>query len=125
MSKEKEFDGCDGALWHVEIKQENNEIRHEVDSIIYNYRDRTIEPDDLGFKYHVLTYKEDKTEAEVMRAYIGDVAFFINNHARAGYNGLMVKNKSIPKKYIKEMFKKILTNWEFSDKIIGDIVRQV
>lgn len=122
---DNQFDGCDGALWYVEVKQEQNEIRHEVDSTIYNYKDRCVEPDDLGFKYHILTYKEDRTEAEVMRAYIGDVAFFINNHARAGYNGLMVKNKSIPKKDIKEMFKKILTNWEFSDKIIRNVIKQV
>jgi hypothetical protein len=120
-----EFDGCDGALWYVEVTQENNEIRHEVDSTIYNYQDKQVEPDELGFKYHILTYKEDRTEAEVIRAYIGDVGFFIRNHARAGYNGLMVKNKCIPKKTVKEMFKKILTNWEFSDKMIRNVIKQV
>ena len=120
-----EFDGCDGALWYVEVKEEDFEIKHEVDSTIYRYQDRNIQPDELGFKYHILTYKEDKTEAEVIRAYIGDVAFFINNHARAGYNGLMVKNKSIPKKDVKEMFKKILTNWEFSDTMIRSVIKQV
>ena len=120
-----EFDGCDGALWYVEVKKDEYEETHEVDSTIYRYQDRHVEPDELGFKYHILTYKEDKSEAEVMRAYIGDVAFFINNHARAGYNGLMVKNKSIPKKDVKEMFKKILTNWQFPDRIIRTVIKQV
>lgn len=120
-----QFDGCDGALWYVEVTKQNDEVMHEVDSTIYNYQDKRVEPDDLGFKYHILTYKEDKTEAEVIKAYIGDVAFFINNHARAGYNGLMVKNKSIPKKDVKEMFKKILTNWEFPDKMIRSVIKQV
>lgn len=120
-----QFDGCDGALWYVEVTKQNDEIMHEVDSTIYNYQDKRVEPDDLGFKYHILTYKEDRTEAEVIKAYIGDVAFFINNHARAGYNGLMVKNKSIPKKDVKEMFKKILTNWEFPDKMIRSVIKQV
>ena len=120
-----EFDGCDGALWYVEVKEEDFEIKHEVDSTIYRYQDRNIQPDELGFQYHVLTYKEDKTEAEVMKAYIGDVSFFISNHARAGYNGLMVKNKSVPKKDVKEMFKRILTNWQFPDKIIRSVVKQV
>jgi len=120
-----EFDGCDGALWYVEVTKDEYEVRHEVDSTIYKYQDRSVEPDELGFKYHILTYKEDKSEAEVMRAYIGDVAFFINNHARAGYNGLMVKNKSIPKKDVKEMFKKILTNWQFPDTMIRSVIKQV
>ena len=120
-----QFDGCDGALWYVEVTKQNDEVMHEVDSTIYNYQDKRVEPDDLGFKYHILTYKEDRTEAEVIKAYIGDVAFFINNHARAGYNGLMVKNKSIPKKDVKEMFKKILTNWEFPDKMIRSVIKQV
>ena len=120
-----EFDGCDGALWYVEVTKDEHEVKHEVDSTIYKYQDRSVEPDELGFKYHILTYKEDKSEAEVMRAYIGDVAFFINNHARAGYNGLMVKNKSIPKKDVKEMFKKILTNWQFPDRMIRSVIKQV
>ena len=120
-----EFEGCDGALWYVEVNKKEHEVTHEVDSTIYRYQDRKVEPDELGFKYHVLTYKEDKSEAEVLSAYIGDVAFFINNHARAGYNGLLVKNKSIPKKDVKEMFKKILTNWEFPDKMIRSVIKQV
>jgi len=120
-----EFEGCDGALWHVEVKVEENEVKHEVDSTIYRYNDKYIEPDELGFMYHVLRYKEDKTDAEVLSAYIGDVSHFVTNHAKAGYNGLLVKTKSVPKKTIKEMFRKILTNWEFSPKIISAVIKQV
>lgn len=118
-----EYDNCDGALWYVDLTQEKE--NREVDSTIYRYEDRKVEPDELGYKYHVLTYKEDRSEAEVMSAYIGDVKHFICNHASAGYNGLMVKNKIVPKKDVKEMFKKILTNWEFSDKMIRSVVKQV
>jgi len=108
-------------LWYID----SNQDQIDVDTTIYRYVDRVLEPDELGFKYHILTYKEDKSEAEVLKAYIGDVGFFIKNHARAGYNGLMVKNKCIPKKTVKEMFKKILTNWEFSDKMIRGVIKQV
>lgn len=121
----KEFDGCDGVLWRIDVKVNQDRIEHEVDSTIYRYQDSNIQPDDLGFIYHVLRYKEDKSDAEVLSAYIGDVAHFINNNAKAGYNGLMVKNKSVPKKTVKEMFRKILTNWEFSPKIINAVVKQV
>ena len=120
-----EFEGCDGVLWHIDVKVNKDRIEHEVDSTIYRYTDSKVEPDELGYMYHVLTYKEDKSEAEVLKAYIGDVGFFVSNHARAGYNGLMVKNKSVPMKTIKEMFRKVLTNWEFSPKIINAVVKQV
>lgn len=119
-----EFEGCDGALWYVTAKKVGDEIQCEVDSTIYNYKDRKVEPDELGFYYHILTYKEDRSEVETLSAYIGDVAYFISNHAKAGYNGLIVKNKSVPKKDIKQMFKKILTNWEFSPKIIRETINQ-
>jgi hypothetical protein len=120
-----EFEGCDGVLWHIEVKINDNGVEHEVDSTIYKYPASNIEPDELGFKYHILRYKEDKSDVEVLTAYIGDVAHFVNNHARAGYNGLLVKNKCVPKKTVKEMFRRILTNWDFSPKIISSVVKQV
>jgi len=119
---QKEFDSCDGALWHV-VQAEDVA---EVDSTVYSYKDKYIEPDDLGYKYHILTYKEDDHDsAEVLCAYIGDVKHFIDNYAKAGYNGMMVKDKAIPKKDIKQMFRKILSNWEFPANTIKEVVRQV
>jgi hypothetical protein len=117
-----EFDSCDGALWHV--TQENNFAN--VDPTVYSYKDRYTEPDELGYKYHVLTYKEnDHNSAEILCAYIGDVKFFIDNQAKAGYNGMMVKDKSVPKKTIKSMFKAILVNWQFPNNTIKQLVKQV
>ena len=119
---EATFENCDGALWHIERKQDST----EVDSTIYKYEDRNIKPDELGYKFHILTYKEgDEDSIEVMSAYIGDVRHFIDNYSKAGYNGLMVKNKAVPKKDIKEMFKRVLSNWEFSPSKINTIIRQV
>jgi len=120
-----ELDDCDGALWALNKKTEKNEIITELETMIYRYQDRTFKPGDLGFKYHVLTFKQDKSVAEVMAAYIGDVKYFIDNQAKAGYNGMMVKDKAIPKKEVKTMFKQILGNWEFPMKTINDVVKQV
>jgi len=121
------YNDCDGALWHVEEVTENKQVRREVDSTLYKYEDKVIKPnEDLGFKYHVLTYKEDdQNSAEVLSAYIGDVEHFIRNHAAAGYNGMMVKNKAVPKKTIKVMFSKILENWNFPENTIRSIIKQV
>lgn len=119
---QNEFESCDGALWHIVSNADSTEI----ESTIYNYQDKYIKPDELGYKYHVLTYKEnDYGSAEVLCAYIGDVKHFIDNHGKAGYNGMMVKNKVIPKKDIKQMFRKILSNWQFPEITIKEVVKQV
>jgi hypothetical protein len=123
--KTNEFEDCDGALWALNETTEKNETVTELETMIYKYQDRKFKPGDLGYKYHVLTFKHDKSIAEVMAAYIGDVKFFIDNQAKAGYNGMMVKDKAIPKKEIKVMFKQILDNWEFPMKTINDVVKQV
>ena len=116
------FENCDGALWHIDKTQDSI----EVDSTIYKYENRHLKPDELGYKYHILTYKEGEEDSiEIMSAYIGDVRFFISNYSKAGYNGLMVKNKAIPKKDIREMFKRVLSNWDFPQSKINSIIKQV
>ena len=117
-----DYEGCDGIIWHLEFKEDC----YEIDATVYRYVDRKSSPTDLGFKYHVLTFKaEDPSSAEVLSAYIGDIGYFVKNHASAGYHGIMVKDKSVPKKTIKEMFNAILTNFEFPSNIIRSVVRQV
>ena len=116
------FDGCDGALWYVH----KNEEYSEIDSTVYKYEDRNINPSELGFKYHILTFKEDdESSVEVISAYVGDVRNFIDNHGKAGYNGLMVKDRIIPKKTIRQMFELILSRWNFSQKIIRTTIKAI
>lgn len=118
------FDGCDGALWYVKLNANDGNL--EIDSTVYKYQNRNIEPDELGYKYYILTFREqDESSVEVISAYIGDVRHFIDNHGKAGYNGVMVKDKSIPKKTIKQMFLTVLSNWDFSNKTIRAAIRGV
>lgn len=121
MDKEQ-YEGCDGVLWNLDHK----ENYYEIEATLYRYVDRTTKPNDLGYKYHILAFKsEDLNSAEVLSAYIGDVEHFVKNYASAGYHGIMVKDKSVPKKTIREMFNAVLTNWAFPDKIIRSVVKQV
>ena len=121
MTKDN-LEGCDGVLWYATYNQDS----YDVEATIYRYKDRFTEPNELGFKYYILTYKEDdENSPEIMAAYIGDIHHFITNHVKAGYHGLMVKDKVIPKKDIKGMFKKILSNWSFPDSVIRSVIRQV
>jgi hypothetical protein len=122
---EKEIDEVDGALWGLT----ETEFGIECETTVYKFADKhTPMNEDIGsYKYYILTFKplEAASTIELMKAHIGDVRRFIDNHARAGYNGLMVKDGCVPKKTIKDMIKVASKNFEIPDKFIKPILAQV
>jgi hypothetical protein len=60
-----------------------------------------------------------------MKAHVGDVRRFIDNHAKAGYNGLMVKDGCVPKKTIKDLIRVTSKNFEIPDRYLKPILAQV
>lgn len=123
---ENEINGIDGALWGLLYSSDNT---IECETTIYKFSTDTVPlHEELGtYKYHVFTYKPtepDKT-LEFMKAHIGDVRNFINNYAKAGYNGLMVKDGCVPKKTIKKMIKLTCKNLDVSDSLLKPILAQV
>ena len=122
---EKEIDEVDGALWGLTI--EDDII--ECETTVYKFTDKkTPMNEDIGsYRYHVLTFKptEAANTIEFMKAHIGDVRRFIDNYARSGYNGLMVKDGCIPKKTIKDMIRATSKNFNIPDKNIRPILAQV
>jgi hypothetical protein len=122
---EKEINEVDGALWGLTI--ENDMI--ECETTVYKFSDRhTPMNEDLGsYKYHVLTFKptDISNSVEFMKANIGDVRRFIDNHAKAGYNGLMVKDGCVPKKTIKDLIKVTFKNFNLPNNQLKPILAQV
>jgi hypothetical protein len=121
---EQEIDEVDGALWGLTI--ENGII--ECETTVYKFSDKlTPINEELGsYKYHVLTFKPtDLQTVEFVQAHIGDVRGFIDNHAKAGYNGLMVKDGCVPKKTIKDLIKVTFKNFELPKKNLIPILAQV
>ena len=122
---EKEINEVDGALWGLTIDGEFI----ECETTVYKFTDKeTPINEDIGsYRYHVLTFKptEAANTIEFMKAHIGDVRRFIDNYARSGYNGLMVKDGCIPKKTIKDMIRVTSKNFNISDKLIRPILAQV
>ena len=122
-------DGCDGAFWQIITTKTEKEILSEVATTIYRFEKGAtkIKPnDDHGFyKYDVLMIQDETKRAEAFSAYIGDVEFFINNQAKSGRVGLLVKKGVIPKRTVKKMFTLILNNMDFSKKSIKSILTEV
>jgi hypothetical protein len=125
MAENNNADNCDGAMWYVETVKNDDEIVHEVATTVYHYDDRKVEPTEIGYKYHILTYKDNKSDIEVYNAYIGDVSHFIKNNSKAGCHGLIVKAGVMETKSVKYMFKRILENFNFPQKSITDAVQLV
>ena len=122
---EKEIDEVDGALWGIMETQ----FGIECETSIYKFTDKeTPINEEIGsYKYHVLTFKpmEAAETIEFMKAHIGDVRRFIDNHAKAGYNGLMVKDGCVPKKTIKDLIKVASKNFNVPNSYLKPILAQV
>jgi hypothetical protein len=122
---EKEIDEVDGALWGLVESQ----YGIECETTVYKFTDKhTPMNEDIGsYKYHILTFKpmEAANTIEFMKAHVGDVRRFIDNHAKAGYNGLMVKDGCVPKKTIKDLIKVTSKNFEIPDRYLKPILAQV
>ena len=122
---EKEIDEVDGALWGLIESQ----YGIECETTVYKFTDKhTPMNEDIGsYKYHILTFKpmEAANTIEFMKAHVGDVRRFIDNHAKAGYNGLMVKDGCIPKKTIKDLIRVTSKNFEIPDRYLKPILAQV
>jgi len=123
---EQEIDEVDGALWGLTFSSDGKEI--ECETTVYKFEDiKTPMNEEIGsHKYHVLTFKPTDLETvEFMKAHIGDVRRFIDNYAKSGYNGLMVKDGCIPKKTIKELIKVTFKNFQLPKKSLNPILAQV
>jgi hypothetical protein len=123
---EQEIDEVDGALWGLTISSNGKEI--ECETTVYKFNEiLTPKNEEIGsYKYHVLTFKPtDLSTVEFMQAHIGDVRRFIDNHAKAGYNGLMVKDGCVPKKTIKDLIRVTFKNFELPKKNLNSILAQV
>ena len=118
------LDDIDGALWGIA-----DDDSGDLETTIYRFTDKkTPMNEDLQcYKYHVLTFKSSKEPdtIEFMKAHIGDVKRFIDNHARAGYNGIMVKDGCIPKRTVKAIIKTIFNSCELPNHCLKPILAQV
>ena len=124
---QEQIDEIDGALWGLLYSSNGKTI--ECETTVYKFENRCtpINEETGSYKYHIFTFKpnEPTTTIEFMKAYIGDVRNFIDNYAKAGYNGLMVKEGCIPKKAIKDMIRVTCKSFNVPEKSLKPILSQV
>jgi len=115
------IDEIDGALWGVS--------GDELETTIYRFTEKItpINEELQSYKYNILTFKADGDPDTIgfIKANIGDVKYFIDNHAKAGYNGVMVKDGCIPKKTIKDIIRVTFKNFSLPKTSLKPILTQV
>jgi len=123
--QQEQINDIDGALWR--LIEENGQI--DCATTIYKFIEKTTPiNEDLGsYRYHILTFKPNEPEStiEFMKAYIGDVRNFIDNYAKSGYSGLIVKDGCIPRKTVKDLIRTTSKNLNISNKCIRPILAKV
>ena len=122
---ENEINEVDGALWGLTETQ----YGIECETTVYKFADKqTPINEELGsYRYNILTFKpmQAADTIEFMKANIGDVRRFIDNYAKSGDNGLMVKDGCVPKKTVRDLIKVTSKNFNIPDKCIRSILAQV
>jgi hypothetical protein len=68
-----------------------------------------------------LSPKEE--EVELFSAILGDPKGYVERMGKAGYHGLVVKQKACKVKEIKAVFAKILYNYGFEEKLIKKVIK--
>lgn len=99
---------CDAVIWAIQ----------EANTLMTFFRtENKVKPTELGYKYNIVMFREgDTTSLEAFSAIIGDPKGFVERNGKAGYNGLMLKQKSCTKKQMNKTFMKSLQHWGFTEK---------
>jgi hypothetical protein len=124
MSERDTVENCDGAFWYITTETNDNSENTILNTDFYKFKNGTkAVATEIGFKYNILLFKEN--EVEYTRAVLGDPRGYICRLGKMGYNGLLVKVDSVPKKTLKGMVQKIMGNFSFPNSKIKNILKQV
>jgi hypothetical protein len=81
-------------------------------------------PTEMGFKYNILMFrKPDDPDAQMFKAILGDPKGYVERVGRLGYHGMMFKEKIKLKMEFKELVKRMLINWGFTEPQIKKAIK--
>lgn len=86
--------------------EENNKL--DISSFSYTQKSPAIEKHELGYKYHLVTYKETDDEKNIedlsyVEAIIGDPHYYVAHLIKIGFRGLIAKKTAESKELLDEM----------------------
>lgn len=129
-SKDQEImENFDALLWGLvpDLSKKIPHILVQKNAFKYSNGKKVEKIEDLGYKYYVCMFKNDhpNDSVEVWSGILGDPHKWVDNMADMGYNGVLIKKESVPKKTAKEVVKKLLTNYGVDTKAIKLALKQI
>lgn len=113
------IENCDAAIWANMVDERSMEVFTEMKFFKSSTK---ILPTDLGYKYHIMLFREGDPESiEIFCAIIGDQKAYIERLGRGGYNGMLIKEKSVSKRQVKKVFSNSLKGWGFDEKYVKSL----
>lgn len=112
---------CDAIVFGSYMKEQE---QHTI--MTFFKTDNKIQPTELGHKYNVLMFRKpspEEHEVDLFTAILGDPRGYVERIGKAGYHGIVVKQKACKKKEIKAVFSKILYSWGFDAKLIKKVLK--
>lgn len=90
--------------------EENNKL--DISSFSYQKKLPAIEKHELGYKYHLVTYKETGDEEDIddlsyVEAIIGDPHYYVAHLIRIGFRGLIAKKTAESTELLDEMLESL------------------
>lgn len=90
--------------------EENNKL--DISSFSYKEKLPAIETHELGYKYHLITYKETKNEHEIedlsaIEAIIGDPHHYVSHLIKIGFRGMIAKKTEKSSEVIESMMENL------------------
>lgn len=73
----------------------------------------SIEPTSMGYKYNVMIWRQHE-ELDMFTAIIGDPKGYAENIGKMGFHGILYKKNCWSSQEFKDMVKRILHKWGFS-----------
>lgn len=105
-------------------QQESNV--HTVMTFLQSKRGQKIEPTECGHKFNIVLFDKispKEADVDLFTAILGDPRGYVERMGKAGYHGLVVKQKACKTKELKDMFTKILFQYGFEDKLIKKVIK--
>ena len=109
ISEEKLIKNCDAIVFaSVEGDEDIFTTMH-----FFKTPKDSVEPTDTGFKYNVMLWRLHD-ELDMFTAIIGDPRGYVENMGKMGYHGILFKKGTWCSPEFKDMVKRILSKWGFS-----------
>jgi len=100
---------------------------HTVMTFMQSKNGRKVVPTELGHKFNIVLFDKlspTEKDVELFTAILGDPKGYVERMGKAGYHGMVVKQKScVRSKEAKEIFAKVLFNYGFEPKLIKKVIK--